>query len=192
MTPPDADPDPDSERDPKHEPDPGSGDPIFKFKKKVDDDWKRKVEEEKERLSEPPKQRERPRPETVSSAAAGKPGSAASSSSPPSSSASSAESGAAAPGAPSEDEFEDERSGAPATPFLRFIGDLANQALTALGVYPDPMTRTRQVSLEQARYIIDVLRILKEKTKGNLSPDELRVVDGLLYELQIQFVELNR
>lgn len=173
MTPPDSDPNP--------EPDPSSGDTVFKFKKKVDDDWKRKVEEEKERLSEAPPKRERPRGEARP--APGAP----------------ADAGPPRPEAPSEAEpgpgfeEEDERGGGPAaTPFLRFVGDLANQALTALGVYPDPMTRTRQVSIEQARYIIDVLRILKEKTKGNLTPDEQRVVDGLVYELQLQYVEMTR
>jgi hypothetical protein len=161
-------------------PDPSSGsgpapeEPIFRFEKKVDDDWKRKVEEEKERLSEPPR-RERPaRPEPPRGAR----GPAA----------------AEPPREPPDEPLEEEEAdrAAAATPFLRFVGDLANQALTALGVYPDPMTRTRQVSLEQARYIIEVLRVLKDKTKGNLTPDEQRVVDGLVYELQLQYVEMSR
>ncbi len=153
------------------DPDPVGEEGAPKFAKKVDDDWKRKVEEEKERLSdpEPPPPRPRAAPDERRPAKGG--------------------------GSEPEPEpgQEHEPEHAPAgSPFLRFVGDLANQALTALGAYPDPITRTRQVSLEQARYIIDVLRILKDKTKGNLTPDEHRVLDGLLYELQIQFVEMNR
>jgi hypothetical protein len=147
----------------------GPDEPIFKFQKKVDDDWKRKVEEEKERLSEPARPS---RPEPQRGAPPGR--------------------AAAEPPPQPPEEPEDERAAGPTTPFLRFVGDLANQALTALGVYPDPITRTRQLSLEQARYIIDVLRVLKDKTKGNLTPDEQRVLDGLVYELQLQFVEMTR
>lgn len=184
MTPPDPDENPEA--------DAASGETIFKFKKKVDDDWKKKVEEEKERLSEPPREARRERPRGDARPAQGAPGAPGHAAPPPPPAAAAGAADADAPAEP-EGEFEDERSGGPAaTPFLRFVGDLANQALTALGVYPDPMTRTRQVSLEQARYIIDVLRILKEKTKGNLTPDEQRVVDGLVYELQLQYVEMTR
>src|SRR5262245_48636074 len=185
-----------SRSDPVSDSDPPDQEESFKFKKKVDEDWKRKVEEEKERLSTDSERRDRPRPQAsaehaeragaASGAGAGQapgPGGGASRSR-----RSQRDDAAASAGGPSEAQEEP----LPDTAFLRFIGDLANQALTALGAYPDPITRTRQVSLEQARYIIDVLRLLREKTKGNLTAEEQRVVDGLLYELQLQYVDMNR
>ena len=75
----------------------------------------------------------------------------------------------------------------PAFPF--FISSLSAQALAALGLMPDPATQEVHTHLEQARYIIDVLRMLAEKTKGNLSADEDQMLRGFLYDLEMKFVE---
>ncbi|MBI3615916.1 MAG: DUF1844 domain-containing protein [Candidatus Omnitrophica bacterium] len=60
--------------------------------------------------------------------------------------------------------------------------------MMALGEVPHPVTNARQEDLEQARYLIDVLGMLQEKTKGNLTPEEADLLEGLLYELRMKYV----
>lgn len=74
------------------------------------------------------------------------------------------------------------------TEFSLFLSSLSMQALVALGEMPHPATQERQEDLEQGRYLIDLLGLLKEKTKGNLIPEEQELLEGLLYELRMKFV----
>ncbi len=93
-----------------------------------------------------------------------------------------------------EDEFdEDDFPGAddPAS-FVNFLSTLASQAAAALGALPHPATGQRSVDLETSKYWIDVLAMLREKTKGNLHPQEQKLFNSLLGDLQMQFVDLNR
>ncbi|MBT3218209.1 MAG: DUF1844 domain-containing protein [Proteobacteria bacterium] len=62
--------------------------------------------------------------------------------------------------------------------------------MVQLGEAPDPATGKKQVNLPLARNTIDLLGLLKEKTKGNLDAEEARLLDTLLYELRTQFVKL--
>ena len=88
---------------------------------------------------------------------------------------------------------EDEIPGAddPAS-FINFLSTLASQAAAALGALPHPVTGQRSVDLETGKYWIDVLAMLRDKTKGNLHPREQQLFNGLLGDLQMQFVALNR
>lgn len=72
------------------------------------------------------------------------------------------------------------------------ISSIGGQAMMHLGMAPNPMTNQREVDLNQAKYAIDLLQILKEKTRGNLTDGERRVLDGLLYDLRMRYVEANR
>ncbi len=66
---------------------------------------------------------------------------------------------------------------------------LATTALAQMGLLPDsPMPR----DLRGARNSIDLLRVVKDKTDGNLTPEEQRVLDELLYTLQMNFVEASK
>jgi hypothetical protein len=60
--------------------------------------------------------------------------------------------------------------------------------MMALGEVPHPATGIVQEELEQAKYLIDVLGVLQEKTQGNLNPEETALLDGLLYELRMKYV----
>ena len=80
------------------------------------------------------------------------------------------------------------KEGAPQGDFNFFLSSLSMQALMALGELPNPMTNERQEDLEQARYLIDVIGMLQEKTKGNLSPEESQMLEGVLYELRMKYV----
>ena len=77
----------------------------------------------------------------------------------------------------------------PAGDFSMFLSSLSMQAMMALGEAAHPGTGLAQEDLEQARYLIDVLGLLQEKTQGNLSQEESALLDGLLYELRMKYVE---
>ena len=66
---------------------------------------------------------------------------------------------------------------------------LANSAVLHLGEAPETMAGGAPVDLAQARFSIDLLRLLKEKTEGNRTPEETRLLEGLLYDLQLRFVQ---
>lgn len=80
----------------------------------------------------------------------------------------------------------------PGSSFPFFVSTLGMQALAALGEAPDPATGQKHADLPNARYLIDVLRMLAEKTKGNLTPDEDAMMQALLYELQMKFVAKSK
>ncbi len=79
-------------------------------------------------------------------------------------------------------------SEAPSGDFSFFVSSLSMQALISLGELPNPMTHGTEENLEQARYLIDVLGMLREKTKGNLSAEEGKSLEDLLYELRMKYV----
>lgn len=76
--------------------------------------------------------------------------------------------------------------------FINFLSTLATNAAAALGAVPHPATGKRTLDLETGKYWLDVLGMLKEKTSGNLHPQEFRLLDGLLGDLRMQYVQLVR
>lgn len=76
--------------------------------------------------------------------------------------------------------------------FPDLIQMLASQALLYMGAVPDPQSGRAVVSLPMARAHIDLLGILETKTKGNLTDEEAKLLQGVLYELRMQYVELGR
>ena len=89
----------------------------------------------------------------------------------------------AAPGA--------ERADEPVT-FSTFVLGLSTQALLHLGEIPNPMTRVLERDLGAAKHVIDILGILREKTRSNLEPGEESLLDSVLYDLRMRYVELVR
>ena len=71
--------------------------------------------------------------------------------------------------------------------FHHFITRLAFQGLLALGVLENPLTKTRQKSPERASMILEDLRMLREKTLGNLETDEASHLDKAISDLQAAF-----
>ena len=65
------------------------------------------------------------------------------------------------------------------------------QTLMFLGEVPHPDTQRSEKNLPMAKYLIDVLAILKEKTKGNLTPEEQTKMDTFLTELRLRFVKAS-
>lgn len=72
--------------------------------------------------------------------------------------------------------------------FNFFITTLSLQASIALGQIPNPVTNKKEEDLTQAKFLIDTLGMLKEKTKGNLNSAEANLLENLLYELRMQYI----
>ena len=90
-------------------------------------------------------------------------------------------------------ESEEEIPGAddPAS-FVNFLSTLATNAAASLGAVPHPATGKRSLDLETGKYWLDVLGMIKEKTNGNLHPQEARLLDGLLADLRMQYITVVR
>ena len=91
-----------------------------------------------------------------------------------------------------KEEQPEEESGEGAMNFLNYLSSLSYQAMIFLGLIPHPMTNEVEKNPEQAKFIIDTLIILREKTKGNLSKKESDLLNTSIYELQMHYVELSQ
>jgi len=76
--------------------------------------------------------------------------------------------------------------------FINFLSTLATNAAASLGAVPHPATGQRSLDLETGKYWLDVLAMIKEKTKNNLHPQENRLLDALLSDLRMQYVTVVR
>lgn len=75
--------------------------------------------------------------------------------------------------------------------FPTFVFSLATGAFIQMGEIPDPMTGKKEKNLELAQQNIDILLLLKEKTKGNLTPDENQMLENVVSQAQMKFVEIS-
>lgn len=86
-----------------------------------------------------------------------------------------------------------ESSGPSDLTFSGFVLSLATTAALHFGDIADPETgRKSEPDLPSAARIIEVLSMLQEKTRGNLIPEEERLVDDLLYELRMRYVQAQQ
>ncbi|MCE9583225.1 MAG: DUF1844 domain-containing protein [Planctomycetes bacterium] len=148
-------------------------DEIVRPDKKVDEDWKKRASDEKSKFQP---------------AAKGGPA-AAKGAAPEAGAAKGAEPAVGAPEPPAEEQVPPggRRRGGP---FEMLVTMLVQQATMMLGLVADPMTGERYQDIQQAKMIIDMLTMLKMKTKGNLTPDEDRFLSSALGELHMEFVAL--
>ncbi len=130
----------------------------------VDSDWKSQARAEKDRLEQQAKAREAEKKAVAPAGGGGMGG---------------------APGDPGEGQL-------PPADFMTLLGTMVTQALMYMGAFPDPQTGRAVVSLEHAKFHIDLLGVLEAKTKGNLSPDESTELSGTLNELRMRFVEISK
>jgi hypothetical protein len=81
----------------------------------------------------------------------------------------------------------------PGISFAGFVISLATTAAVHFGDIPDPNTGERmEADLIAAHQMIDLISLLQEKTKGNLTTDEAKLVDDLLYELRMRYVQAQQ
>lgn len=81
----------------------------------------------------------------------------------------------------------------PKVDFSTFVLSLATAALYQLGALPDPASgRPAEADPLVARQTLETLEMLREKTQGNLTEEERKLIDSLLYDLRLRYVELTR
>ena len=73
--------------------------------------------------------------------------------------------------------------------FSTFVLSLNASALIHLGELPDPASKERTVSLPTAKHTIEILEIIKEKTRGNLDGEEEKLLDDVLYNLRLKYIK---
>lgn len=129
----------------------------------VDDDWKAQVEKEKQAAAAAAKAAESPK--------------------------------ADAPASPTPDPSSTGKTGGAETPppatFEMLVTMLFTQAMAALGQLPGPDGKTGPVNKPFAKYFIDTLELLGEKTKGNLSDDESKMISDALHAMRMAFVSVK-
>ena len=78
----------------------------------------------------------------------------------------------------------------PPASFSVLVSSMVTQILFALGEIEDPQTKNRYMDVSLAKHHIDMLSVLEDKTKGNLSPEEKKLLDRALYEVRMQYVQV--
>jgi len=76
----------------------------------------------------------------------------------------------------------------PQIDFPSYIISYYTQGLVLLGEVPNPYTNQKEEDPEAAQHTINILSLLKEKTKGNLTPDEEQLMESVLYELRLKYM----
>ena len=143
----------------------------------IDTDWKKQAQEEKRRLAE----EEQKRAAEKEAKAAGAAGAAAMGAGP-----------AVAPTGPARGRAGPAASrerGMPEASFATLVNSLVTQALLYLGDLA-PRGMEPQINLDLAKFNIDLLAILEEKSKGNLNEEEQKMLDNALYEARTRFVNV--
>jgi hypothetical protein len=109
---------------------------------------------------------------------------------PPSDASSSAASAQANPAVASP--MDSSRNAEGEISFTAFMVGLSTQALMHLGEIADPQGDQPEINLAAAQQLIDIVGMLKEKTRGNLDKDEEGLIDAILFELRMKYVERSR
>jgi len=78
-----------------------------------------------------------------------------------------------------------ETPGAPPATFEFLVHTLFTQALMALGRIPNPITKQSHVNMAAARHFVDMLAMIEQKTAGNLSTDEARMLEEVQHQLRM-------
>lgn len=73
--------------------------------------------------------------------------------------------------------------------FSTFILSLSTSALVHLGELPDPITNKKEINLQLAKQTISIIEMLKEKTKGNLTSEEEKLINNVLYDVRVKYIK---
>lgn len=146
----------------------------------VDDDWKSKVQAEKESLRKAAEPHPAPEPaESSAGSAAAEPAAATE---------------AAGPSQPGQGgrrkaaSRADQRHALPPASFSLIVSTFATEAMIALGQLPGHDGQRPPVMLDHAKHLIDLLGVLDEKTRGNLTREESLMLDSVLHQLRMAFI----
>jgi hypothetical protein len=90
---------------------------------------------------------------------------------------------------PLKEDIHEKQIPLPEINFTNFIFSLTTSALIQLGEIQDPLTQKSDKNLPLAKQTIDLIGMLKEKTKGNLIPEEEKFIENILYDLRMRYVK---
>jgi Domain of unknown function (DUF1844) len=79
----------------------------------------------------------------------------------------------------------------PPASFSLLLSALVTQTLAAMGQFPDPVSQKPEIHLEYARHNIDLLAILRDKTKGNLTTEESQMLEDSIHQLRLLYVQVQ-
>jgi hypothetical protein len=79
----------------------------------------------------------------------------------------------------------------PSPSFSLLLATFGSQAMIALGQVPNPLDGKTEVRLDLAKHAIDMLVIVEQKTKGNLTADEASMLEAVLHQLRLAFVQAS-
>ncbi|MFW6066784.1 MAG: DUF1844 domain-containing protein [Myxococcota bacterium] len=91
-------------------------------------------------------------------------------------------------GSSDEPQLPEEQEAYPPLDFNTFVLSLSTSALMNMGEVPDPNTGETEHNLALARQTIDLIALLEDKTKGNLSGEEERLISQVLYDLRMRYL----
>ena len=100
------------------------------------------------------------------------------------------EGGRQQPSAVPETDAHQETASPPEIDFSSFVLSLATTVQMSLGTIPNPQTNIQAQNLPAAKQMIDIINMLKEKTKGNLSSEEQALIDSILYNLRMHYIRI--
>jgi hypothetical protein len=90
---------------------------------------------------------------------------------------------------PLKEDISEQKIPLPEINFINFLFSLSTSALIQLGDVEDPMTKQQSKNLPLAKQTIDLIGMLQEKTKGNLTPDEEKFMEHILFDLRMRYVK---
>ena len=99
--------------------------------------------------------------------------------------------GQAPPAEDKEMSFE-EAVETPEAKFTILVRSVATQVLVSLGQIENPLSKKKEVDLKSAKFSIDLLQMLADKTRGNLMDVEKRYLEGVLYQLRMGYVGASK
>ena len=147
----------------------------------IDTDWKKQAQEEKRRLAEQERAKAEPPKPPTSPFAGGTPMGAPPMGTPPTQAAPSGRPAAGTRGAAQRE--------LPPPSFAALVQSIVTQILFYLGDL-SPRGSEPMINLDMAKHQIDILGILEEKTKGNLTDEEQHLLDAALYETRMRYVSV--
>jgi hypothetical protein len=80
----------------------------------------------------------------------------------------------------------------PEASFSLFVSSLVTQALISLGEVENPFSKAKEQNFDQAKFTIDTLQIIKDKTSGNLTDAETKLLETALYDLRMGYVDKSK
>src|SRR6266850_5656180 len=90
-------------------------------------------------------------------------------------------------------EHEEDHDSADGIGFAAFVLSLAHTAAVHFGDIPDPVSgQTSDANLPAAQQMIDILSLIESKTRGNLTAEERQLIEQILYELRLRFIEAQK